>query len=454
MILDLFSLYLQFNLLLAAAYLLWLATRLAARLLQFESSCQDQLKLARFCFLALLVGVPAIGLSSAMLPGMVSTLMPTVVTYAGEMSVATNIDAGLSQRLELGGRQLSLAWFLLGALALGMLIQATQVSNQWLRLRQVVAQGIPLRNIHGVQVLVSERVMTPFSTCALGFPCLVLPYRLLESPANLRIAIRHELQHLRNGDLSWVLFMEAVKLLCFWNPAAHAWHHEFDQLQEFACDEVLVGQGQLNAKTYGHCLLDVASYTSEKAFVASSNMVPRFSLLGMAHSQLRRRITMLQHTKTISCKALRKTGYGLLFGAGLLNASLLVFAQPEGARQEYLPIVTIQPQYPRVALEDEISGWVQVAFTVTAEGYVSDVMIEDSCFDGPVDSPTFDDGCLVDYREDFHAAASRAIERFRFNPRYQDGVAVATPGVQYVFRFNISDDDQDVPREIIRRAQP
>ena len=87
---------------------------------------------------------------------------------------------------------------------------------------------------------------------------------------------------------------------------------------------------------------------------------------------------------------------------------------------EYLPIVVINPQYPNRALERGIEGWCQVSFTVDENGGVVDPVVVDA------DPPNI-----------FDSASLRAVQRFRFNPRTKDGQAVRTPGVQYVFRFNL-----------------
>lgn len=90
---------------------------------------------------------------------------------------------------------------------------------------------------------------------------------------------------------------------------------------------------------------------------------------------------------------------------------------------EYLPIVVIQPQYPNRALQRGIEGWCQVMFTVDENGGVQDAVVVDA------DPP-----------EIFDSASLRAVARFKFNPRTKDGTPVKTPGVQYVFRFNLEEE--------------
>jgi len=89
---------------------------------------------------------------------------------------------------------------------------------------------------------------------------------------------------------------------------------------------------------------------------------------------------------------------------------------------EMLPLVNIQPQYPTRAAQRGIEGWAQVAFTVTDSGGVRDVVVVDA-----------------EPRGMFDQSSIRAAERFRFQPRVVNGVAVEVPNVQYVFRFRLED---------------
>lgn len=95
----------------------------------------------------------------------------------------------------------------------------------------------------------------------------------------------------------------------------------------------------------------------------------------------------------------------------------------ERPTQEYLPIVVIQPQYPNRALVEKVEGSVAISFTVNEQGAVVDPEVMEA-------SP-------AGYFED---AALTAISRFKFNPRIgPDGLAVTTPDVRYVFRFNLTE---------------
>ena len=88
---------------------------------------------------------------------------------------------------------------------------------------------------------------------------------------------------------------------------------------------------------------------------------------------------------------------------------------------EYLPLVKIQPIYPRRALERGISGYVIVEFTVTKQGTVKDVRVVES-----------DPASNI-----FHRAAVQAAQKFKYKPRIVDGQPIDVPGVRNKITFII-----------------
>ncbi len=102
-----------------------------------------------------------------------------------------------------------------------------------------------------------------------------------------------------------------------------------------------------------------------------------------------------------------------------LNASGFGLAPSDG---EYLPIVKVQPIYPRRALSRGIEGYVIVEFTVTAAGTTKDHFIVEAKPNGV-----------------FNRAALQAAAKFKYKPRVVDGQAIEVPGVQNKITFIIED---------------
>lgn len=89
---------------------------------------------------------------------------------------------------------------------------------------------------------------------------------------------------------------------------------------------------------------------------------------------------------------------------------------------DYLPIVKVAPIYPRRAQDRGIEGYVVVEFTVNKAGaVVNPVVIE-------AEPPNY-----------FERAALQAVSKFKYKPRVVNGVAIDTPGVQNIIRFELED---------------
>jgi protein TonB len=92
--------------------------------------------------------------------------------------------------------------------------------------------------------------------------------------------------------------------------------------------------------------------------------------------------------------------------------------EPGGDTQGYselLPLVRIQPQYPRQAARDGLAGFVVFEVTINADGTVKSARAIKS-------QP----------RGVFEAAATQAIMKWKFKPKVVDGEAVEAKGTQQI----------------------
>ncbi|TAJ94294.1 MAG: TonB family protein [Gammaproteobacteria bacterium] len=88
--------------------------------------------------------------------------------------------------------------------------------------------------------------------------------------------------------------------------------------------------------------------------------------------------------------------------------------------QEMIPVYRVNPDYPTEALSKGSDGWVMLDFTVDETGQVCDVVVEDS--EG---HPLFKD------------AATAAINKWRYVPRFENGKPVATPHLKAKLTFDV-----------------
>lgn len=92
---------------------------------------------------------------------------------------------------------------------------------------------------------------------------------------------------------------------------------------------------------------------------------------------------------------------------------------------EYLPIVKVEPVYPSRALSRGQEGWVLLSFTVTETGSVIDPVVIEA------EPPGVFDG-----------AAQRAVLRFKYRPRVENGMPISVPNVQHLITFKIDENQR------------
>ena len=91
-----------------------------------------------------------------------------------------------------------------------------------------------------------------------------------------------------------------------------------------------------------------------------------------------------------------------------------------GSDRDIVPLVRVEPQYPARAKQRGVEGWVELMFTITATGRVADVVVTQSP-PGPI----------------FDSAAVKAVRRWKYNPKVENGVAVDRSGVRIRLTFTL-----------------
>ncbi|MEX2327106.1 MAG: energy transducer TonB, partial [Pseudomonadales bacterium] len=102
----------------------------------------------------------------------------------------------------------------------------------------------------------------------------------------------------------------------------------------------------------------------------------------------------------------------------------------------YLPIVKVQPVYPRTALVRGLGGWVVLEFTVDKIGRVVDPVVIDNC----VSLFKFGEECEDQPGSLFDHSALRAAVKFKYKPKVEDGVPIATHHVRHKISFELDEE--------------
>jgi protein TonB len=87
---------------------------------------------------------------------------------------------------------------------------------------------------------------------------------------------------------------------------------------------------------------------------------------------------------------------------------------------DVVPIVRVNPQYPLRAAERGVEGWVEVQFTISKTGTVKDPVVLNA-------QP----------QNIFNREALRAIRKWKYNPKIEDGEPVERLGVKVRLTFQL-----------------
>ena len=195
------------------------------------------------------------------------------VSSAGEPATAVQVLASPARPVPV----LPSPWIALALLVLFSLGRHAMALRRRLRDARVV------RRIGRLRIAVGGD--GPFAA-ALGFAgFIVLDRATARDPRLRRLALRHELQHLRQRDALWAWGLAAMQPAFLWSPVARKVRAALVEIEEQSADAAIVRSGRVAAQTYASVLLDLA----ERGLSISPPALPALH----GHSLLRRRIELL-----------------------------------------------------------------------------------------------------------------------------------------------------------------
>lgn len=273
------EIYLAQNLLLLLSWMLVLLTRHLPR----QPSARQRLWLA-YALLAASVLAPLAApqrVADSPLPvtAQIWSAAPAHAAAGPAPSSATVSVMATGAQLPLSGLATVFVVFFLGGAAAAV-VRISQGVRGTLR---VLAEAYTVRRAGALRVLATTAGDVPFSFWLPGRCFIVVPVALLADAARLRLALRHEAQHHRQGDTRWVYALQLLAGVFFVNPSIHFLRRHIREQQELACDAAVVGGGDPQA--YCDCLLWIAERT-----VAQPGL---HLTAGMGRTLLRRRVVAL-----------------------------------------------------------------------------------------------------------------------------------------------------------------
>ncbi|MES2521739.1 MAG: M56 family metallopeptidase [Gemmatimonadota bacterium] len=299
------------------ALVVWLACRAMPRLSPAVRALLWWCVAAKFV-VALLpvapIGVPV--LPSAPLPREVisavtpeaggATMPSSSRTVAPERANRTSLVASAGEPARRNGPGLPWTAILVSLWALGLGVSLTRTLRSWKETRGVVSRSqagsaplhevvrelsalLGLRRIADVRA--SSEIESPLIT-GIRRPVILVPTHsfALLSAEQQRMALCHELAHMKRGDL-WLGCIPAVVERCFFfHPVARLAAREYAFWREAACDEAVLQSLGASPQSYGRLLLALGVSRPQATFSAAG--------AAWSFSNLKRRITMLGHSSS------------------------------------------------------------------------------------------------------------------------------------------------------------
>lgn len=205
----------------------------------------------------------------------------------------------------------SLSQVLMSILLLGIGIFLIRYIRNIIILNTLRKKSFCQHKIAHIQILFNNQCTMPFCWGYLKNHFILFPHSMLENNNDLKLAIRHELQHIRQGDTHWIHFMAIMKAICFCNPFVWLWSNLFEELQELSCDEsIILRNKSMSAFIYAQSLVNAANdYLNHiPSVVLGVHKLPK--------SFLYRRVNML-----FNYKSRKPRKISLIFAYSLLLAS-------------------------------------------------------------------------------------------------------------------------------------
>jgi len=283
-----FDAYLDVNALLLLACAACFATGYALRCVGLGHTVSAQLRVMRAMFLAVMIspvialGVTAVVQGGYMLPDVVPNLSDFIVAQYLQGSFEMNPSV-LENLLSIRSQTVT-AFFashsaigvpVVAILLAGIAIFAVRLCLSILRLRRMIGDSYAWRRFGSLHLRLSDDISVPFSTRGWRNRFVVLPSAMITRSADLRIALAHEIQHLRQNDVTWEIFLETLRPLFFWNPAFYLWKRRVEQLRELSCDRQVMMRRGYKVADYCDCLITVCqnSLKARRLFAVDAPVV-------------------------------------------------------------------------------------------------------------------------------------------------------------------------------------
>jgi TonB family protein len=329
-------------------------------------------------------------LAAIALPALEQLLPATIADPTGGFLVTANAVAA-------GTKKSSGGWLMLVWLA-GVAAVMARTFVAHVRVERIRLAAGRIGEYSGIPLLRSPEDLSPMAAGWLR-PAIVLPASSGEWGEPLRESVlRHEVAHIRRGDLWWSRLAQAFCAALWFHPLAWLAAREMRREAEGACDDIVLASGTMHAD-YAEHLIRVARSTSAAPTAA-------VAMTGKSPFESRVRAILNSRTSRRPVNALIVALAGVV-----VFAPLAAFQEPQPSEhRENIPprlIWKVEPKYTEEARDAKIEGKVVLSVVVTREGRADEIQIVQSLDPG------------------LDQQAIQAVQQWEFEPATKKGERVA-----------------------------
>lgn len=303
--------FLQINILLALTYILFFAIQKIESALSIGSSPKAFLRCAQLLVVLSLISPLILKLMPVKQMPIQQrefrifdenekiNLTPTKLKINSFASSAPRKVTAIENTLDVDFVKVLMSFWILGI----MFFIARFIVN-YLKLKKLLNNAVEFRTSKKIKIVVSDQLKVPFSVRMFQYYWVLVPAELLSNRQDFSLAIKHELQHHRQGDTLWAVVIELFICILYFNPIIYLWKNTIIEFQEFSCDEALTGQKDVLSHDYGSCLLRVAetALTNRQVYAGTTSMAMVFKNSKYFKTFLLRRIEMIVKEKKSTSK--------------------------------------------------------------------------------------------------------------------------------------------------------
>ncbi|MCH2096336.1 MAG: M56 family metallopeptidase [Rhodobacteraceae bacterium] len=183
--------------------------------------------------------------------GISATSMSQIIDFRSTMVV--NISQGAS----LAGQ------VILGVFLTAAALRTIYLALNFMRIRRAILGGQILRRTKRLTVVQAPHISVPFSTRGLWRHYIVLPTAMRTNRTSRAIALGHEIQHIRQGDVTAEVLLALASPMYVLNPGYWYLSGRVRKLGELACDRAYLERRLQDAHVYCIRLLSIARTASK-----------------------------------------------------------------------------------------------------------------------------------------------------------------------------------------------